>query len=511
MIHSNIFQKSIALYLISATIGMPVGMNAWARSGDATPQPPVQTRPPSPSPVVGPVQAHSYASPVTELHTPASFHVNALSIRKQLLPGVGDTNSGNISLLNTLLQVQDSRDTVTEKRLDLLPGLDVTAAVKVVSSGPTFLLTLVDVLLPFLMPSNWFNLYAQRSEFEAERVAYQIMELNTYAQALAIYYTALADQKSQALYAKEAADLGAIAQTWQTLYSQQLVSETTVLQSQANAQQAEINASQNAELVASETASVRQMLGSPIALSTKLILDDQDVPASPYEDWTPTDAQAVAIKKAPEFAQINYLLNAADDLKWATVFGFVSSTTLGVSTSNGLGHNPSEVSGDMVFGLAEIPEITISNRSMQEIQTQIVDESQAMGEVIESGINSIAQSKNQLSLAEQAESALEKTYDGDLTLYNQQLLSYTDLLIARQQWTVASISRVRAQLDLNLQRVNLHRTMLGFEFANIKGCGVQPKQSLGVIGSIFGSTESNHTLDELCREGGANPALATAN
>ncbi|MDR3606529.1 MAG: TolC family protein [Oligoflexia bacterium] len=436
------------------------------------------------------------------------FHVNPASLREQLLPPPNDPTSGNISLQNTLLQVHDARDQVSMKRAELLPSLNVTAAIKVVSGGPTFLLQAVDILLPFLMPANYFNLYAQKAQFEAEKIAYQIMELNTYSEALAIYYTALADAQSQAYYEKLATDLNSVAQFWQRQEQLQLAPVSAVIQAQADAQQAEINASQNAELVEQETASLRAALGAPLDLNTRIILVPGNVPVSSYELSSPAGAQAAALNGAPEVAQIDDLISAAGDEKWAAIFGFVNSSQLSISTGSGGISNGNIVSGGVNLGFAEFPAVSLASRNIQEIEMQKISLAQSIGETLESAINSIAESKKQLGLAQEAVASYQQIYNTDLNEYNLGLFNYTDLLIARTNLTTAQLSLVRAQLDLNLQRINIHREMRSFEFANIKGCILAQPQKGGfnpikAIGNLFGSTEGNVTLDQACRENGS--------
>jgi len=78
------------------------------------------------------------------------------------------------------------------------------------ASSPTFLLKEISVLLPFLVPANWFDMYAAQDQFEAEEISYKILELNTYSQALAIYYTLQADNQILAIDQQEADDFNKI-------------------------------------------------------------------------------------------------------------------------------------------------------------------------------------------------------------------------------------------------------------------------------------------------------------
>ena len=65
--------------------------------------------------------------------------------------------------------VRQAKHQVSIARTQLLPNLNIGA---VISSGPTFALTAIEMLLSFLMPSKWFNVGVSQNLFESEKISY---------------------------------------------------------------------------------------------------------------------------------------------------------------------------------------------------------------------------------------------------------------------------------------------------------------------------------------------------
>ena len=143
----------------------------------------------------GPVQAAQRVKPKKPAPLPStinSFVVNPTSLRQRLL-------EGNTSVLQSLNNVYQSRELLNIARGNILPSLSATALLNpagFASSSLTF-------LFPFLLPSNWFNLDAQKHQLTADGIAYYLVELNEYSIAYAIYMTILEDEDLRNVYQQQ--------------------------------------------------------------------------------------------------------------------------------------------------------------------------------------------------------------------------------------------------------------------------------------------------------------------
>ncbi len=78
------------------------------------------------------------------------FVVNPASLKDELF-------RNGTSVLQAAVMVQKARDQVSLERANLLPSLNLGALL--FSSGqPTFFLSTIQVLVPFLLPGHWFQL-----------------------------------------------------------------------------------------------------------------------------------------------------------------------------------------------------------------------------------------------------------------------------------------------------------------------------------------------------------------
>ena len=86
------------------------------------------------------------------------LHLNHDSLRKYIL-------EENSSILLGMNAVRQAKHRVSIARAQLLPNLNLGA---IISSGPTFALAAVEMVLSFLMPAKWFNVGLSKNLFEAE-------------------------------------------------------------------------------------------------------------------------------------------------------------------------------------------------------------------------------------------------------------------------------------------------------------------------------------------------------
>ena len=414
-----------------------------------------------------------------------SFHVNPESIRHQLL-------ENNLSLEATFMQVQDAKDKVNLARANLLPSLNLGGMLNF-SSGPSFVLSSVQFLLPFLLPSNWFNLSEEKNLFSAEKIAFRVLELNTFGSALSVYYTALNDQKVQAIYTQEAADYQEIVQVLQD--QDQVfhnVPADQILQAKAQAQMAQSQSLGLATLSVQEISILRSALNLP--LETELILDQTIASVSSEETASISDVVTKAQAIAPELMQIQYLIQAAEYAKKSTQFSFLGGATLGAQaspgSSSGVSSSNTRISGSLAIGAAIFPSIKLAGRNVEEVRFQDTQIRQQTTQVLEATLKSITNVQKQVSLTTQAENELNQVYVSKEFQYRQMhSATLTDVLLARTQMVAASAAKEQALLNLNLLRVTLQRSLLSDQFAKIKGCSMI-------------STAKKQTLFQACRDAG---------
>ena len=414
------------------------------------------------------------------------FVVNPTTIRDQLL-------SGNISLLQALNNVQNSKLNVSMARAKLLPSLNLGVLLPALAN-PTFLLASVSFLFPFLVPSNWMVLKQEKELFEADKASYKALQLNVLSSSLSLYYTFVNDQKIRKIFADQTDILG-------TLYIN-LKKQSDILgnvpsedlgMASAQWEEAKIKVSKLNELLVAEGAGVRTLLGLP--LGTALNVEDVELLPSAYELKTAFEISERSLQVAPEVNQIEFLIKAAQAGKFAKLFGFMSSASIaGTSTNNSSPFDGLKAGGGFSFGADNLVNIQIGNNNIEAIklrQVQLKEENEKVAEVL---VGQIFEVKDQAELAGRALSDRISVYDAQRRQYAMGLISLQTFLQTQAQLTDSYVAIIKSALDLKMQRLTLMRLAIEGDFSKIKGCTADAPSGKK---SIF-HHEKAHSLDELC-------------
>lgn len=435
-----------------------------------------------------------------------SIVLDPATVRTQLL-------NANLTLEQEQKTVDDAKTSVALARAGLFPSINVSALF-----NGNFVLSGVDFLVPFLIPSNWAELDKDKHLFEAEKLAYKALALNTYSSALSLYFNIRSDNEITQLYLQEAKDLRDIASYIQKAAHYGFASDEDVQNALGNAEAAEGQASKMQVAMIKELAALRQALGLPLDIQIQFSTSPAaaTIPASDAEAFTsPADiAKEVdkSLSVAPESAQINELINAATAEKWSKLFGWINSasvTTIPSQSGSSASFSKLEAKGTISLGLQIFPMVELSNRNIEEIKLRLTELKQENTQILEGSILATHAAQDEHNHFAQAEEDLSSVYNATLKQYQLGIASLYDVLQAHKQLSLASVNRAQAELDLTLLRVTLHRTLLTDEFAKIPNCAAQaPAQSSkrdGLAGwwdGLFGSDDDGSndvSLLELCK------------
>jgi outer membrane protein, multidrug efflux system len=429
---------------------------------------------------------------------------------------------GNYSILTGLNTLEQAKISVAAARAGvLLPGAKVGAIFDPLTSPASFALTSVSVLLPFLLPSNWFALKESDHMLEADKAAYYLLELNQYASAYAIYETIVNDLDVQEALQENYDALNEIAQDLQNRENGlQTVASSDLLNAVQAAEQAEAQLSKMKETIEQEKSSLTVILGLPLA---DLAFDNPvHIAPSPMESASPQQILDQGLKIAPEAAQINALVAAQNDQKWSDLFAFVSSVSLantgvgsgntsGTSTGSGNSLGDFALSGNVSFGFTSFPTYLLDKEKVAAIALELKNLKLTEASEIQSSLASIEAAQDQIAEEAAAEANAIEVLNIEGVQYH---LGQTDLLhvlSAVSSVITARMAKIDAQADLDNQRINLHRILLTDEFAQLPQCQINGKVSgktkvpdsgpFGWVKDIFHPSTNVKTVDQLCRPG----------
>lgn len=429
--------------------------------------------------------------------------------------------AGNNSILMGLNQVYTAKDQRTKAMTSLLPSINLGAVLGTTVSGPTFLLSSVSFLLPFLVPNNWINLEASKEVLNAQMASYRVLELNQYASAYALYEAVMNDLDAEQALKENYEILYKLYLTLELNYQQNgSVTLKDVLQAKEKSEAAYVPYLDMQKVIAIDTAALRHAMGLDESVTLNFSTSAH-VPASDSENQDLQSVLNAALEKAPENSQLQALLNSALDSTWSAVFGFVTGSTLGTLPPSSGASTPSFsnlIQNQQVgIGFGYAPAIQLTNDSVDAVKLQIRDLGLQEQEIIESALSSVAKSQKQLQSATAAKKDSYQVFMSELLNYQMGSTDLLHVLQAESDYAAAQGLRIQSQAALDNVRITLHRALLSDQFSpeKIQGCQSQAKTSsvdpsfLGWLKGIFSPSTSRVTIDQMCRQSPASEAPAT--
>lgn len=417
------------------------------------------------------------------------YHINPSLLRQQVL-------SRDTSVRTGLDNVYQAKEKLNIARGNMLPSLNLSV---IFSGSPTFLLAEVQYLLPFLLPSNWFNLRSSEHQLAASGYAFYVLELNEFASAYSAYQTVVRDMGLRDILQEQYAISLRVVRivTDQVTVGEALRSD--LQQATAQAELAKVQVSQINEMVAQEMAAIRKLITMP--LDQPIAIDPATVAASRFEGASTLSAAQYAYDRAPERFQVESLVRASQSNTGSAAFAFINGAGLSSTSSvngGGLGNVTPGIS--VSIGFTQYPAVKLNQVNTDFYRSEAFQIQTELSRIIETSIESIKEAKQQVALATDAELNYRKVLTARLQEYG---LGQTDLLhvlTAQKDVSTASVTRVRAQLDLDTQRINLHRSTIGDEFAAISDCNLKETNGGGWLQGLFaGPSSEMHTIDQICR------------
>lgn len=416
--------------------------------------------------------------------------INPKSLRTLLL-------SRNIDIAISLNEVQQAKAQVAQARGNLLPSVNLGA---VISSGPSFMLTSVSFLLPFLMPSNWMDLKESTHLLKAQGTSYYLAQLNGFASAYSVYLTVVGDMQLRDALQKQYENFKAIEDQLRLPAEVGIIRKEDYLQAQAQAQLALVQVSQVDELLKREKASVRQMLG--LELKQEIVFEPVHVAASPAESMSPQALLDKVHESSPETAQMNSMITAAQYAKWSKAFSFLSGSSLGMNRpSSGGSFSSVTQNGSVNLGFGYFPALQLSNLNIEQLKLRKKELRLDQAQLIETTLGALEEAQRQYTAAAQAEDNMKQVYNAEQMRYQVGITDILHVLEAGNSLTNAVVNKVKAATALDTLRISLHRVMISDQFSGIETCEIERRSSGGIrgkLGRIFNPDKDKVTLDQVC-------------
>ena len=430
--------------------------------------------------------------------------INPKTLRSHML-------RSNIGIIQEMQNIQLAKDNMFKARMALLPGVNFNISSLIGGAGAgSFLLSSVTLLLPFLLPTNWFSLGKNEALLDAEKLTFYLLELNTYASVYSAYSGYLSDVALRDVAQKQYDNYKKIRVAIETEnFVTGKAREEDLVNALGNEQQAFGNLSLTNELLVKDVSYLRQYMGE-LNVDQKYNFIPSHVATTPAEKLSLEDLAEQANEKAPEVTQLAYLIQGAQYDKWTAYFSFLTGNTLAANpTSNGTSSSVTALnsftqSNSFTASFGYFANIRIAGDNIKQLENTKTQIKLAENQISESSLGSLKEALTQVKENTKAEANLEKVYLTELNKYKY--LGLSDLYHVYQAYNLyitASIARVKAQQDLDLQRINLHRVLITGEFEVIPGCALTAQAKAQFekswIDKIFGGNDDNLGVDGICK------------
>lgn len=377
----------------------------------------------------------------------------------------------NTSVLLGLNGVHQAKDQANIARAQLFPSLNL-GSLLYSAANPTFTVSAVEILFPFLVPANWGRRNETQALFEAQGFALQAVRLNTYASAYSLYHSMLSDQNLRAIYQAEVDDLTQIESIVARLYQSGLASKTEVDRAQGQKEMARIGLSKISSLLAQEMALLRHTLA--LKADTQIELQNTFVTEADLEQASLGQVIDKAMSVAPEVRQMERLRKAAEDNVWSQQYAFIGGSSLrspgGDGQSSSVAFDNASIGINFNIGYAQVPMVELSQDRLAEINIRTKELKYEITERSEYSLQLVTDSKSRAEMASRAEAAFQSVYTRDLARYKYGHIDLFNVLESRAKLREATIENLRAKTQLSLNRIVLHRLVMGDQFGKMPTC-----------------------------------------
>jgi outer membrane protein TolC len=317
-----------------------------------------------------------------------------------------------------------------------------------------------------LLPSNWFQLNVRKDLREAEVAGMKSLALNTVLGAERSYFTVLRDQELQILLTNYKANIVEVGRRYEVRTTKHRVIDpvgVNYIRGKVRSIESALLSSQ--QLVDIEKAALNRM----ITQRTETSLLKMHMAPSSLESLSSTELMnhlATEVSVSPEMQQIHWLIEASKNSKWASVFAFLNSASVGTSiNSSGFGNLSG--TGSMNLGLGILPLFSLGDHQVGEFEYQKRELSEEAWRIIQTLSATIQSTKQQILLLEDASVSYEESFRLLMARMDRGEGDYGSPLGSLELSLEARIQLIDARLSLDSARLNMNRLMRMDLFQNV--------------------------------------------
>jgi outer membrane protein TolC len=347
---------------------------------------------------------------------------------------------------------------------------------------------------------------ATKSQLSASGYAYYIVELNTYANALAAYETVQYDMALRNIYYEEYQRYLLIQNYVQIAFNIGKDIGANLERAEASTQLARGTVDQYDSGIAKEVAILRQLISHN--LNSQIVVDSYQPPMSPYESRGLQSTLNAVLPRSPEEQQVLSLIQASKYATLSQAFSFLGGASLSINpgSANAFGTTSLQANGSLGFGY--FANIDAKNLATDQLYVQQKAVRLQEAATIESSVNSIKADISGVAQVTASRDNIEAAFQAFLGQYSLGKTDLTTLIDVELQLTTSETELAALQYDLDNQRIDLERITITNQFGSVPPCRLTGNESTGFLSfvtDLFNPKSNVITIDQLC---GVSPSTS---
>ncbi len=366
------------------------------------------------------------------------------------------------SILFGLNSLHQSKLNYSLARAELFPSLNIGGVVGALSN-PSFLIPGVDVLLPFLIPSNWFKAASAKRQWQSDQIAFRSLRKDVLASSLSLYRSILRDQDLHHVLSRDLEDLRLLEEAVRNRHHFGLATDQDLKAAETQRILAELRTLETRQFLRTQFLELKKSLA--LDPRREIILEDFNMDAPLSENDTYENLVNKAWEKSGSRKQLEFLRRAATNNRWSSVFAFfggtsLSSNTLGSDKYPRFGAESLYTGGHFNLSYAQIPAVRLANTQLEHIDLMIDELHEELSTTVAKFVQNLEDIKTRRNLSRRAETLVKENFEILLQRYRLGIgTSFQDVLNARLGMQQATVKRLESERELDLARISLSRML----------------------------------------------------
>jgi multidrug efflux system outer membrane protein len=395
----------------------------------------------------------------------SDIHLNPETLKGYVL----DLTS-NQDMLQALNDLYRSKLNYSYARSRLYPSLNLAALAGSIAN-PSFLISSVTTLLPFLVPSVWFDKASAKKQFQADQVAFRILQRDTLASALSLYLAIQRDERMLHQFQQDLEDLKRLERAIEIRHDFGAASDAELKLTRSARIQAELRVLDTEKYLIDQKGELSRAIS--VDPRREIILEDFEMGPVNGEDWSYEKLLDLVWTRMGARLQLRLIAQSRDYETWSRRFAFFGESSLSAHVMEGdrlprYSTKNLSINADFTISYSHAVAVQLANNNEKAI-TLMTNELYEETEVtVRRFVANLRRLLLRKELAAENMSIVLDNFHDQLEKYNLGAgATFQDVINSRLGMQDAAVKLIDTSRDVDLARIVLSRWQSAGLFENV--------------------------------------------